>query len=154
MVNNFNISDNGKALIEFVEGCKLTAYRDDAGVLTIGYGHTGKDVADGMSISQQQAEALLISDLKNAEFWVNKLVTISINQSQFDALCSFTFNEGNKRLQSSTLLKQLNLGNFSEVPKQFLRWKIVNGKDSKGLLNRRKREIALFQNTDWKNIKV
>ena len=56
-VNNLTYSGRGLALTEQFEGCRLTAYQDQVGVWTIGYGHTGTDVTPGLTITQQQAEA-------------------------------------------------------------------------------------------------
>ena len=66
-------SENGIELIKKFEGCKLTAYRDPVGVLTIGYGHTG-DVKEGQKITQKKAEDLLKKDLEKFETGVNLLI--------------------------------------------------------------------------------
>jgi lysozyme len=80
------ISQKGVDLIKHYEGCKLKTYRDIVGVLTIGYGHTGGDVTDGMVITPEEAEALLRLDLGRFENGVTSQVTAPINQNQFDAL--------------------------------------------------------------------
>jgi lysozyme len=130
------------------EGLRLTAYQDMVGVWTIGYGHTGPDVKAGLTITQQQAEQLLINDLARFNNGVNALVTVKINQNQFDALISFSYNLGLGSLQQSTLLRLLNAGNFQAAADQFPRWDRAGGKEVAGLLARRNAERALFLTPD------
>ena len=110
---SFKTSQNGVNLIKSFEGCYTRAYWDKWGkVWTIGYGHTGKDVYSGLVISEQQAENLLKQDLKRFEGYVNnrKYVPQKLNQNQFDALVSFSFNlgQGNlKRLCANRTLSQI-----------------------------------------------
>lgn len=139
-----NTSPSGRVLIKGFEGCKLTAYRDMVGVLTIGVGHTGKDVFPGQEITDAEADALLAKDLLRAEHYVTALVTVPLNQNQFDALVSFTFNLGNGALQESTLLKLLNNGEYTAAKEQFKRWDMAGGKHVEGLLSRRISEASLF----------
>ena len=87
-------SKEGLALTRGFEGLQLTAYQDVAGVWTIGYGHTGPDVTPELTISELQAEALLLSDLAAAIRCVNQAVTVDLAQCQFDALVDFAFNLG------------------------------------------------------------
>lgn len=143
-------SDNGLNLIKRFEGCELRAYKDQRGIPTIGYGHTGPDVELGKVISQGVADQLLSQDLKNTEFGVNHLVTAPINQNQFDALVSFAYNCGLAALTRSTLLKQLNLKHYQEAANGFLPWCNAVGKQDPGLLRRRvaERELFLTPNAD------
>lgn len=134
----------GIELIKEFEGCKLKAYQDSVGVWTIGYGHT-KGVKKGDVITQDQANQLLIEDLADAENAVNRLVKVEINQDMFDALSSFTFNLGAGSLKSSTLLKLLNQGKYSEAAEQFMRWVFAGGQKLDGLVRRRKAEQKLFR---------
>lgn len=136
-------SNNGINLIKQFEGCILSAYKCPAGVWTIGYGHT-KDVKLGMKITSSQATELLKDDLKTYESYVNKYVKVKLNQNQFDALVSFTFNCGGGALKSSTLLKKLNKGDYTGAANELLRWNKANGKVLAGLTRRRKAEKALF----------
>ena len=131
-VNQLSCSPRGRALIEKFEGLRLTAYQDMVGVWTIGYGHTGPDVKAGLTITQQQAEQLLINDLARFNNGVNALVTVKINQNQFDALISFSYNLGLGSLQQSTLLRLLNAGNFQAAADQFPRWDRAGGKEVAG----------------------
>lgn len=141
-------SNRGIELIKELEGCELKAYECVAGVLTIGYGHTGKDVTEGMTITQEKAEALLKNDLKKYEEAVEKYVKVEVNQNQFDALVSFTYNVGSGSLSKSTLLKKLNAGDYTGAAEQFLVWNkaTVNGvkKELEGLTKRREKERKLF----------
>lgn len=142
------ISDVGVNLIKDFEGCYLTAYRCPAGVLTIGYGTTeaidGKPITEGMTITQKQADELLVKNLKTYEKAVNDYVKVNLNQNQFDALVSFTYNVGCNALKTSTLLQLLNEGDYKEASEQFERWKYAGGKVLNGLIRRRKAEKELF----------
>jgi lysozyme len=146
------ISNNGLAFTAAHEGCRLTAYRDPGGVWTVGVGHTGPDVHEGLTITQQQAESFLAQDMQTAVDAVNRLVTVPLNQNQFDALCDFVYNVGGGNFASSTLLKFLNLGNYYAAAKEFDRWVFAifsNGvamarEVVPGLVNRRNDEKALF----------
>jgi len=133
------------------EGCRLTAYRCAAGVLTIGYGHTGADVTEGLTITQARAEELLKSDLTKFENTVNNVlycpVTDQLNQNQFDALVSFTYNCGGGNLKN--LCKNRNLEQISAA---IVMYNKAAGKVLQGLVNRRAAEQALFNTpTDKEN---
>ena len=119
-----NISERGLNLIKSYEGCRLTAYRCPANVLTIGWGHT-KNVYEGMIITQAQADQFLVEDVQVYANAVNKYVSkFNFNQNQFDALVSFAYNCG--------------IG--AELPLY------VNGGGVRlpGLVRRRNEELALF----------
>lgn len=143
-----NISKAGIDLIKEFEGCYLKAYKCPAGVWTIGYGTTepinGVKIHEGMTITQKQADDLLIQNLKTYESAVNKYVTYTINQNQFDALVSFTYNCGTGALKTSTLLEKLNKGDVQGAANEFLRWNKANGKVLNGLVRRREAERKLF----------
>lgn len=139
-------SQTGLALIKKHEGLVLTAYPDLGGVYTIGYGHTAT-AKPGQTITRQQAESLLAKDVKTAEAAVLKSVKVPLTQNEFDALVSLVFNIGAGAFAGSTLLKFLNQGNKDEAAKQFLRWVNVNGRPVAGLMNRRKDEKTLFENS-------
>jgi lysozyme len=114
------------------------------GVWTIGYGHTGTDVKEGLTITGDQASILLAADVAWAVTCVNKSVQSAINQNQFDALVDFVFNLGCASLGQSTLLRLVNAGNFAGAAKEFLRWNKAGGKVVKGLTKRRQAEADLF----------
>ena len=137
------ISAKGLALIKEFEGCELTAYICPAGVLTIGIGSTGPHVYEGMTITQAEADALLLKDLVRFEKAVNGLVKVPLSQGAYDALVSFTFNCGEGAFADSTLLRELNAGkepNFT-AKSQLPRW--TNG-GLAGLVRRRAAEVELF----------
>jgi lysozyme len=144
-VNNLTYSKDGLAITEQFEGCRLVAYQDQVGVWTIGYGHTGSGVASGLTITQDQADALLLSDIAAAVTFVNQVVTVPLQQNHFDALVDFAFNLGRAALGGSTLLKLLNAGNFSGAAAQFPVWDHAGGQVVAGLLRRRQAEQAMFQ---------
>lgn len=149
------ISNDGINLIKNFEGCRLTAYRCPAGVWTIGYGHTGKDVKEGLKITKEQAEELLKKDLKSFELSVNNCIKIPLTQGQFDALVSFSYNVGTGALRNSTLLKLLNQGKIESAAKEFDKWVNAGGKKLSGLVKRRKAEKELFlKNTKVQKYKV
>lgn len=141
-------STNGINLIKKYEGCYLKAYKCPAGVWTIGYGHT-KNVKSGMKITQTQAEQYLKSDLTTYENAVKKYVKVSINQNQFDALVSYSFNCGTGALKNSTLLKKLNNKDYNGAADELLRWNKSNGKVLNGLTKRRKEERVLFMKKNY-----
>jgi lysozyme len=136
-------SPAGIALIERFEGLKLRAYQDQNGIWTIGYGHT-PDVTAGKFETQAQAEADLCADLGTAEAAVTRMATAPLTQGEFDALVSFTYNEGQGRLRDSTLLKLFNAGDSAGAAGAFGSWEIIAGKHSDGLETRRLAEVALF----------
>ena len=142
---SFSYSVAGVAMTKQLEGLQLTAYQDQAGRWTIGYGHAGPDVHAGLTITQAQAEQLLERDLAAAVACVNRAVTSGINQNQFDALVDFVFNLGCGSLLSSTLLRQVNAGDFTAAAQQFLLWDHAGGVVVPGLLERRRAELQLFQ---------
>lgn len=145
------LSRNGRVLIEQREGERLTVYRDSAGYLTVGVGHklpASTTLKLGDTITQAQCDTWLEQDLAWACHDVNDLVTVPLNQDQFDALVSFVFNIGDHGFESSTLLALLNKGDYTGAQAQFQRWHFVicNGVKtaSPGLLNRRLGEAAQF----------
>ena len=141
-------SQAGIALIQRFESCKLSAYQDSVGVWTIGYGHTGnvygRPVSAGMSITVQDAEALLKADLSIAEKGITTALNQPVTQSQFDALVSLAFNVGVDATAKSTLLKLLNNGEVMLAAKEFPRWDMAGGTHLLGLLRRRVAEMQLF----------
>jgi lysozyme len=149
-----HISDEGLELIKHFEGCELEAYKCAAGVWTIGYGHT-KDIQEGDKWSQDKADFMLWRELEEEyEKYIHDYVHVPLNQSQFDALVSWTYNLGPANLKASTMLKKLNNGEYEEVPAQMARWNkaTVNGKRTvlEGLTRRRKAEGQLFEGKDWR----
>ena len=150
-----NISKEGLTLIKKFEGCELEAYKCAAGVWTIGYGST-KGVKEGDTITQEEAEELLLKDVEVFEKAVNDAVKRSMVQCQFDALVSWTFNLGVGNLNSSTMLKKLNNQEYNEVVPQMKRWNkaTVNGERQvlEGLVRRREAEALLYEGKEWHEV--
>lgn len=142
------ISPEGLALVKQWEGLRLTAYKDGGGVLTIGYGHTSAAgapaVLPGMKITQARAEAILKADLAGFERCVSQAVSVVLNDNQFAALVSFTYNVGTAAFLRSTLLKKLNNGDYDAVPGELSKWVNDNGRRVQGLVNRRAAEAGLW----------
>ena len=137
------INDEGIALIKQWEGLRLEAYRCDADVLTIGYGHT-TNVTEGMKITEEEAEQLLIRDLSVFEAEVSRTVTVKLFDNQYAAIVSWAYNVGASAMRKSTLIKKLNAGDYSAVPGELARWNKVKGKVVAGLSNRRAAEAGLW----------
>ncbi len=144
------VNQNGINLIKKFEGFRRQIYRDAAGHPTIGYGHLIKanerhTFING--INQSQATELLKQDVQHAQQAVNELVKVPLNQKQFNALTSFTYNVGKNNLASSTLLKKLNAGQYNEAGLELRRWVHAGGEKLPGLIYRRQVEMELFRDT-------
>lgn len=142
-------SEQGIALIQHFEGLRLKAYLCPGNVWTIGYGHT-QGVRQGDRITPAEANRLLRMDLDEYEEDVNYMVNAPLNQQQFDALVSFTFNLGGGNLKRSTLLIKLNALDYDGAADEFPRWKKSGGRILPGLITRRAAERALFLGQDWR----
>jgi lysozyme len=149
------LSEKGAALIKSFEGLVLHAYKDIAGAWTIGYGstryHDGTTVKPGQILANEaQANALFRDTLAQYENAVNTKVRAPLTQNQFDALVSFTYNEGTGALAMSTLLKKLNAQDYAGAAAGFAAWnKVTNPRTglketSDTLVKRRKKERELF----------
>lgn len=153
------LSDHGQTVIKNFEGLRLQAYRDSAGVWTIGYGstryHDGKTIKPGDKLAnEEQAAALFKNTLGQYEDAVKSLVKVPLSQNQFDALCSFAYNEGTGALKESTLLRKLNERDYQGAADQFLVWnKITYPQNGHKivldvLVKRREQERQLFLTPD------
>lgn len=133
-------SKAGIALIKRYEGCRLQAYKPIPAerYYTIGYGHYGPDVAPNMVISQAEAEAILVNDLKKYEQAVNS-TGLTLNQSAFDALVSFAYNCG-----VGNLKKLVANRTPEQIADAMLLYNKGSGKVLPGLTKRRQEERALF----------
>jgi len=145
------ISKEGVALIKKFEGCKLESYYDAVDVLTIAYGRT-KAVKAGDTCTQEEADQMLAEDLEEFEGYVDKLVTVDLEQNQFDALTAWTYNLGPTNLNSSSMLTKINEKDWDEVPNQMKRWNKAGGKILEGLVRRREAEAKLFEGLEWSDI--
>ena len=126
------------------EGLSLTAYKCPAGVLTIGYGHTGADVYEGQTITKDEALDLLAGDLASHFRDVAEMVTADVTENQCIALVSFAFNIGATNFQRSSVRKNLNRGATLQAAESFLLWNRAGGKVLPGLTRRRNAERRLF----------
>lgn len=137
----------GVELIKQFEGLELKAYPDPGtggDPWTIGYGTT-KNVFEGQTITKLEAEALLRKDLEFFEKVVTEALTVPVNQNQFDALVSFTYNVGPSAFKTSTLLRLLNEKTDKKiVASEFLKWVKSGDQTLPGLVTRRKAESDLF----------
>ena len=142
------ISNKGLELIKEFEGFSSTAYLCSAKKATIGYGNTfwedGTPVKIGDQISKERAETLLKHVVDGFSVAVEVDIKIEVSQNQFDAMVSLAYNIGLGAFKNSTLLRQLNRGNFVGASQEFLRWDKSNGKPLLGLTRRREREKLLF----------
>lgn len=140
-----NISKNGVDLIKKYEGCRLTAYKPVAQekYWTIGWGHYGEDVKQGMTITQAQADEMLLNDLKVYEAHVRRICNyLDLNQNQFDALVSFTYNCGSGNLIKLTKNQTRTTQEIAEHIEAYN--KGANNMVLSGLVKRRKEEKELF----------
>lgn len=140
------LSKKIKEMIKGWEGCKLTAYRCHAGVLTIGYGHTGPDVTPGKRITQAEADSLFDSDISKFAAKVAPLLAgVPVNNDQFDALVSLSYNIGSLSVKAPTLLRKVKANpNDHSIRAEFMKHvnARVNGvlKPLAGLVKRRTAE--------------
>ena len=144
------VDADGIAFITECEGCELDLYYDQAGYLTVGVGHLldGEDDPWNRTITQAESDMLLEGDLIETEECMEECVAVPVNQNQYNAMCSLTFNIGVGAFGDSTLLRLLNEGDYMGAADQFLVWNkiTVDGEKvvSEGLANRREKERALF----------
>ncbi len=140
------ISKAGLELIKKSEGCRLAAYKDPIGIVTIGYGHVSSSVKLGQVITQHQADEILASDLERFEAGVDRLCP-GLSPGQFSALVSFAFNLGLTAFANSTLRKKVLKNDFAGAALEFGKWVKAGGKVLPGLVTRRAAERALFEAT-------
>lgn len=143
-------------LIKQFEGFRSKAYLCPAGIITIGYGHTGTDVLPGMRITEAQADEILKRDVAKFAAMVEKALTAKVSQGQFDALVSFCFNTGPgkagvkdglitlKNGNPSSLLRKTNAGDKLGAAAEFDKWTKANGQELRGLVARRDAEQRLY----------
>lgn len=151
MYNEINfkrkLDEDGIAFIKKHEGFRTKAYKDSAGIWTIGYGSIrifGRAVKHDDEITEHQAINQMILDLETFEHAVNEHVYVYLTQKQYTALVSFTYNIGQNAFRNSTLLKKLNQSDYKAAADELLRWNKAGGKVVQGLVNRRNDERSLF----------
>lgn len=140
-----SLSDNGLNLICKFEAFRSTIYKDEGGLDTIGYGHLIRnDEVFDSPITEEQGKELLKQDVQIAENAINYNVHVSLNQNQFDALCSFVYNIGLGNFVTSHLHTYIEEQNFEAAANEFPKWNKVKGQISAILTQRRGIEQALF----------
>lgn len=147
------INSAGLQIITDSEVLRLTAYLCPAGKWTIGWGHTGSDVHEGLSISEGKARTLLQQDVRFVEDNLDLLLP-DLTDNQFSALVSLIFNIGLGNFVNSTLFKKLRNGDVMGAALEFPRWNKARVKGDlvplRGLSIRREREQKLFLTPDGK----
>lgn len=154
------VNQAGTDLIKSFESCRLDSYQDIGGIWTIGFGHVGSYAGEGATITQDQADALFMSDLQAAQHVIDAAVTSLLNDNQYAAICSFTYNVGHGRKgvkdgfvcltsgNPSTMLTLINENQFTAASMEFPKWAHAGGVESAGLMRRRLAEQALFRKQD------
>lgn len=142
-----NISKQGLEFLAKEEGCRLKAYKCSAGINTIGYGSTfyedGSKVKEGDIITKERALKLFDNIVQVFVKGVLKLLKVSLNQNQLDAIVSLVFNIGLAAFGRSTVLKLINQNpNDPKIGDAIEMWRNAGGKPI--LLKRRKREVQLY----------
>lgn len=139
------LSAAGLSLLKQSEGFRAQTYLDAAGLPTIGYGHRlTRSESYPNGITAAQAENILAWDVREAEQAIAGLVKVPLTQGQFDALVDFTFNLGAGRLAASTLLSDLNSGQYEPAAQQLLRWDHAGDRELPALKARRAAEFQLW----------
>lgn len=140
----------GLELLKKLEGCRLHAYQDQAGVWTIGYGHT-KDVHAGDVWTQEQCDQAIVVDAELRVAGVREqLGRIELKDNQFSALVIFAFNVGLVALHGSTAMRDIKAGSLSAVPAALALWNKIHDRSgvpvvNAGLVARREAEGNLWR---------
>ena len=140
-----NIMAIAKSTLSFItkeEGARNKAYKDSKGLWTIGVGHLIKSDEQHLitaTLTDQEVEDLLKSDLKWCSEAVESSVRVPLEQHQFDALYSLCFNIGGTAFKNSTVVKRINANDLKGAADAIEMWN-----KPAVLINRRKREKALF----------
>lgn len=139
------ISQKGIDLIKSFEGFRSEAYICPGGVVTIGYGHTdGVNIGD--TITKEEAEELLTTEVNEFASAVNKCISVELTQNQFDALVSLCYNIGKTGFFNSPVRRLVNEAprNYELIKKAFLRHTRAKGQVLPGLVRRREEEFKLY----------
>jgi lysozyme len=126
------------------EGLRFAAYQDSGGVWTIGYGHTGPEVKEGLIWDQEQCDKALNNDIQISFSGLRKVLTKILSDRQMAAVLSFVFNLGLGAFRASTMFQLIQTGDWIAASKEFIRWDRVGKEEVKGLLIRRFEEATLF----------
>lgn len=152
-------SQKGKQALGEMEGCRLEVYLDSGGAPTVGIGHlltqserrSGKIVLGNTEghyregLTLEQVYQLLDQDLAPVEKAINESVKVPLTQNQYDTLVAWVFNVGISAFKGSTLLRKLNAGDYEVIPSELRKWKFDNGVVVAGLVNRREKEIKIWE---------
>lgn len=130
-------------LLPELEGVSYTPYYDVAGVLTVCYGHTGKDIIPDKTYTLSECRRWLDQDLGPAAQAVSRAVTVPVSEYQRAALISFTYNVGTAAFLHSSVLRMLNAGEYEQACTGLKKWIWAGGKQWQGLINRREVEYQL-----------
>lgn len=162
-------SNNGLDVTKHYEGLQPVAYPDPASALaqvmrarkvsdytklpdwkefdgkpwTVGYGHTS-GVIPGDKVTEAEAARWLRSDIESAEKGVKKYVMVPLEQGQYDALVDFVFNVGESNFRQSSLLRDLNNGQYDKARDGLAQWRKAAGKVMSGLIGRRAAGMATW----------
>lgn len=131
-------------MIEGFEGCRLQAYKCPAGIWTIGYGHTGPDVFEGLVIDQAHADALLAHDSVRFAVAVSHICPVA-NQNQFDAMVSLCYNIGAGNFSGSSVARMHNAQRYGEADLDFALWNKIDHVVNDGLTRRRAAEAVVYR---------
>lgn len=140
----------GKKLLKKLEGFKAIPYKDSAGIFTVGWGHTGKDVIPNRLYTLEECEILFNRDVRISSNGIKKTIKCDLNDNQFSALVSFCYNIGISNFINSSLLRRLNNNEEPNIVarNEFPKWKFVTKLGKKieldGLIKRRMSELELF----------
>lgn len=140
----------GIELVKKFEGFSPSVYLCPAGYPTIGYGHIVRPEEKFSTITEKEAEDLLIQDLLKFEMLIIKSLPVELPPLSLDAITSFVYNVGFYAFRASTLRKKLIRKEFLDAAGEFLRWVYAGGKKLKGLVLRRQAEQELFLEGIWK----
>lgn len=133
-------------MIPTLEGVEYNPYKDVAGIWTVCYGHTGKDIMLGKTYTEMECRALLDKDLRTTAAQIDPYIKKPIPDETRAALYSFAYNVGAGNFRTSTLLTRINAGDTAGACDQLRRWVYAGKQKWKGLMNRREieREVCLW----------
>lgn len=136
-----NLNKDGINLIKSLEGCKLKAYKlKGERNYTIGYGHSDSSIKKDQTITQKEADTILLQDLKKFEKYVANNTKFPLNDNQFSALVSYTYNRGYKGFKEL----MTNSKTVSDLSDNIVKYWGSNTNYKDSLIKRRKKEKALF----------
>ena len=146
--NKFTVSTRLLELVKEFEGFRAKAYKCVGGALTVGYGHTGKDVTSTTTVTRQEALDLLNKDLLRVGSEIAAMAyrqQVTLTHNRIEALTSLAFNIGTDSLFKSTLWRKIIIDpDDASIETQFNRWVYANKVRQPGLVNRRRREYELY----------